>query len=146
MADKLSDLLAAERLRPIWRRHVVQPIVSDAEPARGTVRENIQAELAQQIELKAAQIKKEAPAVVLRRLDAALKAHLGSRYLLLGYLLHPLRSAVERVQQQGVNAALHPLCKAAEDSVPRLIDRMDDVLTTMLRMQRRSAQLLERLW
>lgn len=146
MADKLSHLLSAERLRPIWRRQVVQPLLSGSEPPPGTVREDLQAEAKKQTELGAAQISRGVPIEVLRQLDVVLRQQLGNRYVLLGYLLHPLRHAIEQGQQHGVAAAVHPLTRAARDSVPRLIDRIDDAVTAMLRVQRRAEQLLERLW
>ena len=146
MADKLSNLLSAERLRPIWRRQVVQPLLTGNEPPSTTLREDVQGEIKKQIELGAAQIARGVPIEVMRQLELALRQQLGSRYALLGHLLHPLRHAIEQVQQGGVAASVHPLTRAASDGVPQLIDRIDDAVTAMLRVQRRAERLLERLW
>jgi hypothetical protein len=147
MADKLSDLLAAERVRGIWRRQLVDPVVSGKAPVAGsTVTEAVGREVLASAELGAARIAREAPSQVLRMLHSELRAQLGARYVLLGYLLHPLSTAIERVQGGGVAAALHPLARAADDSVPRLLNRLDDALTAMLRIERRARAQLERLW
>lgn len=149
MAEKISNLLSGERLRPLWRRHVVQPVLSPtAAPPTGTVAGNVTAELVESVKLQAARIPREAPAQVLRELESALMAHLGSERLLLGHLLHPLSATIMSMRGAGGGAAeaQHPLARAAQDSVPRLIDRLDDALTALLAMQSRARSLLERLW
>jgi len=146
MADKLSNLLSAERLRPLWRRQVVQPLLTGNEPPPTTVWEDVRAEIKEQIELGAAQVSRGVPVEVMRQLELALQQQLGTRYALLGHLLHPLRHAIEQVQQVGVAGGVHPLTRAASEGVPQLIDRIDDAVTAMLRVQHRAAQLLERLW
>lgn len=147
MADKLSDLLAAERLRGIWRRQVVDPVLSGQAPTTsGPVLEGVGTEVIRAVELGAARIARETPQQVLRLLQSELRAQLGERYLLLGHLLHPLSSAIERLHSGGVTAALHPLSQAANDSVPRLLNRLDDALSAMQRLERRAEALLERLW
>lgn len=147
MADKLSDLLAPERVRGIWRRQVVDPVVTGkVESGGGTVLENVGTAVQTDVERLATRTARETPQQVLRQLQSELQAQLGERYLLLGHLLHPLGTAIERAQSKGMAATLHPLAHAANDSVPRLIDRLDDAVTAMLRVERRVLRLLDRLW
>jgi len=127
----------------------VQPVLSpSAAPPTGTVAGNVTAELVESVKLRAARIPREAPAQVLRELESALMAHLGSERLLLGHLLQPLNATIMSMRGAGGGAAQaqHPLARAAQDSVPRLIDRLDDALTALLAMQSRAQSLLERLW
>ena len=134
MADKLSNLLSAEPatdLAPTGRAASADRGMSRPHDAAGgrTGRDQKADRAGRR------QITRGVPVEVMRQLDLALRQQLGSRYALLGHLLHPLRHAIEQVQQVGVAGSVHPLTRAASDGVPQLIDRIDDAVTAMLRVQ-----------
>lgn len=125
MADKLSDLLDSQRLRPLWQRRA----------AVGTARESVspRPELLQPAaDLGGPYLSTESPQAVLAALEKSLRHELGDSFLLLGHLMHPLRAAVARVDASAPAPPAHPLQLATPLPLHDLIDRLDDTLTGLL--------------
>lgn len=125
MTLKFSELLDKQRLQPLWHK-----AGKDAATRAGVEGRDDPAD--PEAELGAPEIPRERPLHVLQDLEAALHTQLESSSVLLGYLLHPLRSAVAKLDPQGERRAVHPMQRADSAGIPKLIDRLEDALTGLV--------------
>lgn len=135
MPKDLTELLSSTRLRPLWQLGTrTESKLRAPTPGPGMAAPDgpSTADLTAALH---SYIPRETLPPIFWELERLLRASLGSRALLFCHLLEPLRAAISAKSAPLRALRGHPLAAATPDSLPRLIDRMDDTLSAVLTMR-----------
>lgn len=146
VAVNFSELLDANRLRPLWGPGQPQP-AEEAKEQQGK-KSSLDGEEdaadkaardAKEDPLRDAPLQimpKESPSQLLNKLESVLRMLLGPQAMMLTIYLAPLRNAIYDIE--GVQRIPHPLQHAIKtNNLPMLIYRLEDSIRALLRSKQR---------